>query len=178
MRISFVPFQVAHEVRESSEGWVTYIVSVIQSISSLLASTELEKKKVMKIKDHFIQYVLLLISVAGGIYVLENFWWKLHLSSQQQSVKMRPSQRVTAWSKKKPLQKMHKCFASIFVKSCKAEKRFRGTKTQVNYDSQHTYNLYGDKHRTSKRPGRYTLFKSPLPMPLLHKASTMGNRPQ
>lgn len=40
------------------------------------------KKHIMRIKDYFTLCALLLISVAGEIYALENFQGKLHLNLQ------------------------------------------------------------------------------------------------
>lgn len=90
----------------------------------------------MRIKDYFTLCALLLISVAGEIYALENFQGKLHLNLQQQSVKIRPlKRRVTAWSKICSSHKICKYFTFIFIKNYKTEKRFKATKSQLNRDS-------------------------------------------
>lgn len=48
------------------------------------------KKKITEIIDHFTQYVRLLFCVAQRVYIPENLWWKLHLTSWQQSIELDP----------------------------------------------------------------------------------------
>lgn len=65
--------------------------------------------------------------------------------------------RVIAWSKKKPSQKICKCFKCIFIRGYKAEIKFRATKHSLT-DSHQPYKLYSDK-KWARRPGGHILFK-------------------